>query len=52
MSNAFIDQWALGEMAARQLCKDMGGKGKIFAMLPIAGTTAAVDQLAALQGRA
>ena len=29
--------------------KDLGGKGKIFAMLPIAGTTAAVDQLAALK---
>jgi ribose transport system substrate-binding protein len=48
-SNAFIDQWALGEMVARQLVKDLGGKGKIFAMLPIAGTTAAVDQLAALK---
>lgn len=48
-SNAFIDQWAIGEMCARQLAKDMKGKGKIFAMLPIAGTTAAVDQLAALK---
>jgi ribose transport system substrate-binding protein len=49
VSNAFIDQWVLGEMVARQLAKDLGGKGKIFAMLPIAGTTAAVDQLAALK---
>ena len=49
VSNAFIDQWALGEMGARQLAKDMGGKGRIVAMLPIAGTTAAVDQLAALK---
>ncbi|MBX3643816.1 MAG: substrate-binding domain-containing protein [Rubrivivax sp.] len=49
VSNAFIDQWTLGEMVARHLVKDMGGKGKIFAMLPIAGTTAAVDQLAALK---
>jgi ABC-type sugar transport system substrate-binding protein len=49
VSNAFIDQWTLGEMVARQLVKDLGGKGKIFAMLPIAGTTAAVDQLAALK---
>ena len=48
-SNAFIDQWTLGEMGARQLAKDLKGKGKIFAMLPIAGTTAAVDQLAALK---
>ena len=49
VSNAFIDQWALGEEGARRFVKDLGGKGKIFAMLPIAGTTAAVDQLAALK---
>lgn len=49
VANAFIDQVVLGQMVARQLFKDMGGKGKIFAMLPIAGTTAAVDQLAALR---
>ena len=49
VSNAFIDQWTLGEMVAKQLVKDLGGKGKIIAMLPIAGTTAAVDQLAALK---
>lgn len=49
VSNAFIDQWALGETVARQLVKDLGGKGKVFAMLPIAGTTAAVEQLAALK---
>ena len=49
VSNAFIDQWTLGEMVAKQLVKDLGGKGKIVAMLPIAGTTAAVDQLAALK---
>jgi ribose transport system substrate-binding protein len=48
-ASAFIDQWNLGEMVARRLFQDMGGKGKIFAMLPIAGTTAAVDQLAALK---
>jgi ABC-type sugar transport system substrate-binding protein len=49
VSNAFIDQWTLGEMVAKHLAADMGGKGRIFAMLPIAGTTAAVDQLAALK---
>jgi ribose transport system substrate-binding protein len=49
VSNAYIDQWALGEMVAQHLFADMHGKGKIFAMLPIAGTTAAVDQLAALK---
>jgi ABC-type sugar transport system substrate-binding protein len=48
-SNAFIDQWALGEQVAKHLAADMKDKGKIFAMLPIAGTTAAVDQLAALK---
>jgi ABC-type sugar transport system substrate-binding protein len=49
VSNAFIDQWALGEMVAKHLAEDLHGKGKIFAMLPIPGTTAAVDQLAALK---
>jgi len=49
VSNAFIDQWALGEAVAHHFVKDLGGKGKVFAMLPIAGTTAAVDQLAALK---
>ena len=49
VSNAFIDQWTLGEMVAKHLVEDMKGKGKIIAMLPIAGTTAAVDQLAALK---
>lgn len=49
VSNAYISQWKLGEMVARQLITDLGGKGKIVAMLPIAGTTAAVDQLDALQ---
>jgi len=48
-SSAFIDQLALGEMGAKHLAEDLKGKGKIFAMLPIAGTTAAVDQLAALK---
>lgn len=49
ISNAFISQWNIGEMVARQLMKDMAGKGNIIAMLPIAGTTAAVDQLDALK---
>ena len=49
ISSAFIDQLALGEMVAKHLFDDLKGKGKIFAMLPIAGTTAAVDQLAALK---
>jgi ribose transport system substrate-binding protein len=49
VANAYIDQWNIGELVARRLFEDMGGEGKIFAMLPIAGTTAAVDQLAALE---
>ena len=49
VSSAFIDQLTLGEMVAKHLVDDLKGKGKIFAMLPIAGTTAAVDQLAALK---
>ena len=49
ISNAYISQWQLGEMVARQLVNDLGGEGKIIAMLPIAGTTAAVDQLDALE---
>ena len=49
VANAYIDQWNLGELVARRLFEDLGGQGKIFAMLPIAGTTAAVDQLAALE---
>lgn len=49
VSNAYISQWKLGEMVARHLATDLGGKGKIVAMLPIAGTTAAVDQLDALK---
>ena len=48
VSNAYISQWRLGEMVARSLMEDLGGEGKIIAMLPIAGTTAAVDQLDAL----
>jgi ribose transport system substrate-binding protein len=49
VANAYIDQWNIGELVARRLFEDLGGQGKIFAMLPIAGTTAAVDQLAALE---
>ena len=49
ISNAYISQYQLGEMTARALMDDIGGKGKIVAMLPIAGTTAAVQQLDALE---
>lgn len=49
VTNAYIGQWDLGDKAARQLFKEMGSKGKIFAMLPIAGHSATVDQNAALR---
>jgi len=49
VANAYISQWKLGGMVARQLVKDMDGTGRIVAMLPIAGTVAAVEQLGALQ---
>lgn len=47
--SVFIDQVRLGEKVARELAREMGGKGDIVAMLPIAGTEAAVSQLAALK---
>jgi ribose transport system substrate-binding protein len=48
-SNAYIDQYILGVAVALQLMEDLGGEGKIVSMLPIAGTTAAVDQDQALR---
>lgn len=48
-SNAFIDQYVLGYAVAQHLMESIGGKGKIVSMLPIAGTTAAVDQDKALK---
>lgn len=49
VSNAYIDQYQLGIAGALHLIADMGGSGKIVSMLPIAGTTAAVDQDLALR---
>lgn len=49
VSNAYISQYRLGEMVAERLIEDLGGEGDIIAMLPIAGTTAAVEQLDALE---
>ncbi len=48
-ANAYVDQWEMSANGARHLAGDLGGKGKIFAMLPIAGSSAAVTQLAALK---
>jgi len=48
VSNAYIDQYELGVAGAIALAESMGGAGKIVSMLPIAGTTAAVDQDKAL----
>jgi ribose transport system substrate-binding protein len=47
--NAYVDQWDMSVGNARHLAEDLGGEGKIFAMLPIAGSSAAVTQLAALE---
>lgn len=49
VSNAYIDQYILGVAVATHLAEDLGGKGKIVSMLPIAGTTATVDQDKALK---
>ena len=49
MGNAYVDQWEMSVEVARRLAESLGGKGRIFAMLPIAGSSAAVTQLAALQ---
>ncbi len=48
VSNAYIDQYQLGVAGAIALAESLGGTGKIVSMLPIAGTTAAVDQDKAL----
>lgn len=49
VSNAYIDQYQLGAAGALKLVEALGGQGKIVSMLPIAGTTAAVDQDRALR---
>ena len=48
-SNAYIDQYILGRMVAQHLVADLKGKGSILSLIPIAGTTAAVDQDRALK---
>ena len=48
-ANAYVNQWEQSTEAARRLAESLGGKGRIFAMLPIAGSSAAVVQLAALK---
>jgi ABC-type sugar transport system substrate-binding protein len=48
-TNAYIDQYILGRMVAQHLMAELGGKGSILSLLPIAGTTAAVDQDKALK---
>lgn len=49
VSNAYIDQYQLGAAGALKLVESLGGQGTIVSMLPIAGTTAAVDQDKALR---
>jgi ribose transport system substrate-binding protein len=48
VTNAYIDQYVLGRMVAEHLMQDMHGSGQILSLIPIAGTTAAVDQNRAL----
>lgn len=48
-ANAYVNQWEQSTEVAKRLAEGLGGKGRIFAMLPIAGSSAAVVQLAALQ---
>lgn len=48
-ANAYVNQWEMAAEGARRFAEALGGKGDIFAMLPIAGSSAAVVQLAALQ---
>jgi ribose transport system substrate-binding protein len=48
-SNAYVNQWTYSEQVATEFAKSLDGKGKVFAMLPIAGSSAAVVQLAVLQ---
>jgi len=47
-TNAYVDQWKQSTDVAKRLCESLKGKGDIFAMLPIAGSSAAVTQLGAL----
>ena len=48
-TNAYIDQYILGRMGAERLMAALKGKGNILSLMPIAGTTAAVDQEKALE---
>src|SRR5438046_726055 len=43
VANAFIDQVVLGDMVARQLFKDMRGKGRIIAVLRAASWSTAAE---------
>jgi ribose transport system substrate-binding protein len=47
-SNAYVDQWKQSTQVATRLAESLKNKGTVFAMLPIACSSAAVTQLAAL----
>lgn len=49
VSNAHIDQYQLGVATAIKLAEALDGSGTIVSMMPIAGTTAAVNQDRALR---
>lgn len=48
-SNAYVNQWEMTQQGLDRFIEALDGKGKIFAMLPIAGSSAAVVQLAVLE---
>lgn len=48
-SNAYVNQWEQTVQGAVKFVEALNGKGKVFAMLPFAGSSAAVVQLAAFQ---
>lgn len=47
--NAYVDQWEMTAEGARHFVEALGGKGKVLVMMPIAGSSAAVVQLAAFE---
>ena len=48
-ASAYVDQYILGRMVAQHLMAELKGKGGVLSLIPIAGTTAAVDQDKALK---
>jgi ABC-type sugar transport system substrate-binding protein len=47
--NAYVDQWEMTAEGARHFVEALGDEGKVLVMMPIAGSSAAVVQLAAFE---